>query len=43
MDEASDEESAIYYAKLGKAETIAGRGGSVEMIEGNEPEPDEAP
>lgn len=41
MDEASDEESAIYYAKLDKADT--GDASAVEFIDGPEPEPDEAP
>jgi len=40
MDEATDEESAIYYARLDKAETRETPG--VELIEGAEPEFDEA-
>jgi len=43
MDEATDEESAIYYAKLDKAESPALSTSRVEMITGAEPEPDEAP
>jgi hypothetical protein len=43
MDEATDEESAIYYAKLDKTEPPGPRAGAVEMISGEEPESDEAP
>jgi predicted ATPase len=43
MDEATDEESAIYYAKLDKAEAMAPSASPVEMISGEEPESDEAP
>jgi predicted ATPase len=41
MDEATDEESAIYYAKLDKAETREAP--RVELIDGEEPELNEAP
>jgi predicted ATPase len=43
MDEATDEESAIYYAKLDKTEAPGSNTSSVEMISGEEPESDEAP
>ena len=46
MDEATDEESAIYYAKLDKSEKAESRSLSdpvFEVIEGEEPELDEAP
>ena len=46
MDEATDEESAIYYAKLDKFEKAESRSLSdsvFEVIEGEEPESDEAP
>jgi len=42
MDEATDEESAIYYAKLDKTKDEPGTHG-VKWEEGNEPERDEAP
>jgi predicted ATPase len=42
MDEASDEESAIYYAQLDKSPD-SGLSQSVEMIEGEEPVSDHAP
>lgn len=43
MDEATDEESAIYYAKLDKADPQAPIAHPVEMVDGEEPESDEAP
>ncbi|MDC0711747.1 AAA family ATPase [Stigmatella sp. ncwal1] len=43
MDEATDEESAIYYAKLDKAEAATHAAGPVEFDETPEPETDEAP
>jgi predicted ATPase len=43
MDEATDEESAIYYARLDKSESAASGADPVDMIEDAEPEPDEAP
>jgi len=46
MDEATDEESAIYYAKLDKAESPeppTRREDPIEMIRGEEPESEEAP
>ena len=44
MDEATDEESAIYYAKLDKTEEFPdGEGASVMMVDGDEPESDVAP
>ena len=43
MDEATDEESAIYYAKLDKDESQESIASQVEMIAGEEPESDEAP
>jgi len=43
MDEATDEESAIYYAKLDKAEAEAHVEKSIEFDEAPEPEADEAP
>jgi len=46
MDEATDEESAIYYAKLDKAESPeppVRRVDPIEMIGGEEPESEEAP
>jgi hypothetical protein len=43
MDEATDEESAIYYAKLDKTESMAPTASPLEMISGEEPESDEAP
>jgi len=42
MDEATDEESAIYYAKLDKVETEPSAK-SVEFEEGPEPEPETEP
>ena len=38
MDEATNEESAIYYAKLEKTDPELNLGSGVEMIEGDEPE-----
>jgi predicted ATPase len=43
MDEATDEESAIFYAKLDKTEAPGPNASPVEMISGEEPESDEAP
>jgi len=43
MDEATDEESAIYYAKLDKTGSPEPSASPVEMISGEEPESDEAP
>jgi len=46
MDEATDEESAIYYAKLDKAESPeppTRRVDPIEMLRGEEPESEEAP
>lgn len=43
MDEAPDEESAIYYAKLDKTELNRETSLSVEMVDGPEPESDEEP
>ena len=46
MDEATDEESAIYYAKLDKseqAESVLQSKSMFKVIEGDEPESDEAP
>lgn len=43
MDEASDEESAIYYAKLDKERRPVAGGGSVQFVDEPEPEADEAP
>lgn len=43
MDESTDEESAIYYAKLNKIEPIPSESSLVELIEGDEPESDVAP
>lgn len=41
MDESSDEESAIYYAKLDKRESISSNT-TIEFVDGDEPEVDEA-
>lgn len=43
MDEASDEESAIYYARLDKEDSAEKARGRVELVEGPEPESEEAP
>lgn len=43
MDESTDEESAIYYAKLNKEESTLGATSSIEMLDGLEPETEEAP
>jgi predicted ATPase len=43
MDEATDEESAIYYAKLDKTDAPGPNASPIEMISGEEPESDEAP
>ncbi|SEH06131.1 AAA family ATPase [Candidatus Venteria ishoeyi] len=42
MDEATDEESAIYYAKLDKSEPVESQA-PFEVIDGEEPEPEDAP
>lgn len=43
MDEATDEESAIYYAKLDKTPVQAEEYGGYRIDDGEEPEPDEEP
>lgn len=43
MDEATDEESAIYYAKLDKCQPAHRSENIVEMVEGPEPELDQSP
>lgn len=44
MDESTEEESAIYYARLNKTEPSHPSGTfPIELVEGSEPEPDEAP
>jgi energy-coupling factor transporter ATP-binding protein EcfA2 len=43
MDESTDEESAIYYAKLNKSDVPSDTFPKIEMVEGEEPEVDEAP
>lgn len=43
MDEATDEETAIYYAKLDKTEDKQDFTSSIEMVESEEPEASEAP
>lgn len=43
MDESTDEESAIYYARLGKTGLATPNLTAVELREGDEPESDEAP
>lgn len=43
MDESTDEESAIYYAKLNKEESNSGALPKIEMVEGEEPDTDSAP
>lgn len=43
MDEATEEESVIYYARLDKADSISALPSGVELREGDEPESDEAP
>jgi hypothetical protein len=43
MDESTDEESAIYYAKLNKSEQALSDPPNIAMVEGQEPEADEAP
>ena len=43
MDEASDEESAIYYARFDKAPAVAPETGGIEFVDDDEPELDESP